>query len=88
MADKAHVRIFFDTPENCGIKSGGSQINMNGNNRIAATGYQPSLGQFDMPGFYVQGSTTIPTTINLSGNNSTTNEVRDLRPQHGDHDHG
>jgi hypothetical protein len=76
MADKGQetVRIFFDTPENCGIKSGGSQISMNGNNRIAATGYQPSLNQFAVPGFYLQGSTTIPTTVNLSGNNSTTNE--------------
>jgi hypothetical protein len=71
MAEGAHVRIFFDTPENCGTTT---QISLSGNNRIAATGYQPDEGQYDMPGFYLLGSPTTPTTINLSGNYSTTNE--------------
>jgi Tfp pilus assembly protein PilX len=69
MAAGAHVRIFFDTPENCGMSAGSSQIELSGNNRIAATGYQPTLGQFDVPGFYLLGSPTIPTSVNLSGNN-------------------
>lgn len=71
MAEGAHVRVFFDTPENCGVTT---QISLSGNNRIAATGYQPDEEQYDMPGFFLLGSPTTPTTINLSGNYSTTNE--------------
>lgn len=69
----AQVRIFFDTPENCGIKAGEKQIDINNNADVTATGYQPEIGKFDMPGFYVMGSPTIPTTIEFS-NNSGTNE--------------
>ncbi|HEX6206534.1 MAG TPA: hypothetical protein VFZ29_12080 [Solirubrobacterales bacterium] len=73
MAEGARVRFFFDKPENCGYN--GNQLNLSGNNRISATGYQPSLGQFDVPGFYFLGSTTVASQINLSGNYSTTNEM-------------
>jgi hypothetical protein len=71
MAEGAHVRIFFDTPENCGTTT---QISLSGNNRIAATGYQPDEEQYDMPGFFLLGSPTMQTTINLSGNYTTTQE--------------
>jgi hypothetical protein len=73
MPSGAHVRVFFDTPENCGIKAGGKQIEISNNADITSTGYQPEAGKYDVPGFYVMGSTTIPTTIELS-NNSGTNE--------------
>lgn len=73
MADGGKVRVFFDTPENCGISAGGKQIDISNNADITATGYQPEQGKFDVPGFYVMGSPTIPTTIELS-NNSGTNE--------------
>jgi hypothetical protein len=71
MAKGAHVRFFFDTPEHCGTSN---QISMSGNNEITATGYQPSLGQFDVPGFYLLGSKTYASQVSLSGNSSTTNE--------------
>lgn len=74
MAAGAKVRFFFDTPEKCGLSSGAAQINLSGNNRIAATGYQPNAGNFDVPGFYLLGSTSRSTSVNLSGNYSTTNE--------------
>lgn len=74
MADGATVRFFFDTPEKCGLSSGAAQISLSGNNKIAATGYQPSAGKFNVPGFYLLGSPTKATTVNLSGNYSTTNE--------------
>ncbi len=73
MTDGASVRIFFDTPENCGLKSGAKQIDISNNADVTSTGYQPELGKFNMPGFYVMGSTTIKTSIELS-NNSGTNE--------------
>ncbi|MGB7588576.1 MAG: hypothetical protein WBM00_07695, partial [Solirubrobacterales bacterium] len=71
MAKGAHVRFFFDTPEHCGTSN---QISMSGNNEITATGYQPSLGQFDVPGFYLLGSPTYTSQVSLSGNSSTTDE--------------
>lgn len=74
MAAGAKVRFFFDTPEHCNLGNGAAQINLSGNNRIAATGYQPNAGNFDVPGFYLLGSPTRATSVNLSGNYSTTNE--------------
>jgi len=71
MAAGAHVRFFFDTPEHCGTST---QISMSGNNEISATGYKPTSAQFDMPGFYLLGSTTTASQVALSGNNSTTDE--------------
>ena len=71
MAEGAHVRLFFDTPEKCGTTS---QINLSGNNEISATGYQPGEDQFDVPGIYLLGSPTMTSTVNLSGNYSNTFE--------------
>jgi hypothetical protein len=73
MADEAHVRVFFDTPENCGLKSVAKQIDISNNADITSTGYQPKLGKFDVPGFYLMGSPTIKTKVEWS-NNSGTNE--------------
>lgn len=72
MATGSRVRFFFDTPEHCGT---GNQLSLSGNNRISATGYQPGLGQFDVPGFYFLGSPTTASQINLSGNFGTVNEM-------------
>ncbi len=71
MAQGAHVRFFFDTPENCGTSN---QISMSGNNEITATGYGASPGAYDVPGFYLLGSTSTASSVNLSGNYSTTDE--------------
>ncbi len=71
MADGAHVRIFFDTPEHCGISAGESQVSFSGNSTIEATGYQPKVGQFDLPGLYLLGSPTIKTYASLAGNSGT-----------------
>jgi hypothetical protein len=73
MATGSRVRFFFDTPEHCG--NNGNQLTLSGNNRISATGYQPGLGQFDVPGFYFLGSPTTASQINLSGNFGTVNEM-------------
>jgi hypothetical protein len=68
MASGAQVRFFFDTPEHCGVPSGGTQISMTGNTRIAST------SKTVMPAFYLLGSTTTPTNVNIAGNASTTDE--------------
>lgn len=75
MGEKAPVRIFFDTPENCGISSGGSQININGGSTISATGYNEDLQVYEMPGFYLMGSTSRPTTVNINGNANDTDQM-------------
>lgn len=73
IGEGASVRIFFDTPEDCGLKAGAEQIKVENNADITSSGYQPSEEKFNMPGLYVMGSTTIPTTIRFS-NNGNTNE--------------
>lgn len=74
MGTWASVRIFFDTPENCGIPSGGAQILVENNADITSSGYQPSEGKYNMPGLYVMGSPTIPTKIVFSNNSNGKNE--------------
>ena len=74
MADGAQIRIFFDTPENCKLPAGTKQISIQNNANITATGYQPTIGRYDMPGFYLLGSTTISTKVEWK-NNSGTNEL-------------
>ncbi len=68
MAAGAQVRLFFDTPENCGLSPGTAQIALSGNTRIA------SSNKLAMPAFYLLGSETVPTSVNLTGNASTTDE--------------
>jgi hypothetical protein len=75
MGEKAPVRIFFDTPENCGIGSGGTQININGGSTISATGYNEDQQVYEMPGLYLMGSTSRTTWVNLNGNLKDENEL-------------
>jgi hypothetical protein len=72
--EEVNVRIFFDTPENCGLEAGDTQVSVTGNANIVSTGYIPSEDRFAVPGLYVIGSPDIPTTVDLSGN-SGTNEL-------------
>ncbi|HWM55858.1 MAG TPA: hypothetical protein VNO20_10770 [Solirubrobacterales bacterium] len=73
MAATAQMRIFFDTPENCPGAST-TQLDIGNSSDITATGYNPSKGLFNMPGFYFLGSTTTPTYINFK-NSSNGNEM-------------
>lgn len=70
MGAGATVRIFFDTPENCGAKAGETYepIKVENNADITSSGYQPTEDKFAVPGLYVQGSTTIPTKIVFNNN--------------------
>jgi hypothetical protein len=75
MGAAATVRIFFDTPENCGAKVGSTwePINVENNADITSSGYQTSTGQYSVPGLYVTGSTSIASKIFFS-NNSGSNQ--------------
>ncbi|HEX5527049.1 MAG TPA: hypothetical protein VFX44_07615 [Solirubrobacterales bacterium] len=75
MGATATVRIFFDTPENCGAKAGSTwePIVVQNNADITSSGYQPSAGKFSVPGLYVTGSTSIKSVIKFE-NNSGSNQ--------------
>lgn len=70
MAAGAHVRIFVDTPENCGLAAGATQVEVSANANIVSTGYKPSEGHYEVPGIYMLGSGA----VKLNGN-SGTNEL-------------
>lgn len=81
MASKSQVRIFFDTPEHCpGLDSSHTQINISASAAIRSTGYGTSEDTFNVPGLYVMGSPTIPTTVNLTGSAGGLNEVMIYAP--------
>ncbi len=71
----AAVRLFFDTPETCKIPPGGTQVDISSHADLTSTGYQPTLGDYDVPGLYLMGSTTIPTVANWSNNTNTSEMV-------------
>lgn len=74
----AKVRLFFDTPENCGTTT---QMSLSGNAKIKATGYNASTTNFEMPGFFFLGSSTTATSIDLAGNFGTINELVVYAPE-------
>lgn len=78
MSAESHVRIFFDTPEDCGLKEGEPQIKLSGNTNIEATGYNPELGVYAMPGFYLLGGQT--SVVELGGTTGS-NQVLVYAPE-------
>ena len=70
MAAKSQVRIYIDTPAHCGLKSGATQLEFNGNANVSSTGYNPSEGNFAVPNIYMLGDGA----AKLTGN-SGTNEL-------------
>jgi hypothetical protein len=82
MAAGAKVRIYFDSPENCPSlpsdpenPSAKLQLNMDSNTEISSTGYNPSLGNYDLIGFYLFGSPDVATSIHLDSNAVVDNEL-------------
>jgi hypothetical protein len=70
-ADQEQLRIFFDTPEDCGLSSPAEQILVENGSDITASGYQQTEGKFAMPGLYVIGSPTITTKVTFRNNGGT-----------------
>ena len=81
MGSGATVRIFFDTPENCGLSSVAKQMDLSNGGDITATDYIAALGKFNMPGFYLLGSPTIATKAEISPNGGSVNEFLLYAPQ-------
>lgn len=68
MAEGAEARLFFDTPEDCGMSSSEPQIKVTGNTGIASTGYDPP-NSYAMLGIFMLGGPA--STVEISGNNGT-----------------
>jgi hypothetical protein len=71
MSVGAHVRIFVDTPEHCGLKSGATQVTIGANANIESSPYNTSQGFFEVPGIYLLGNGA----VKLGGNGGTNNLV-------------
>jgi hypothetical protein len=75
MAAGSNVRIYFDTPEACGLSSGALQVELKSNSYITSTAYDPSQGLFNVPGLYLFGSPSQATSAYFGNNtNQAVNE--------------
>lgn len=75
IAAGATVRVWFDSPENCGFANNVVQMSMTGNSEISTTS-----GQAFDAGFLFVGSDTVNTRIVLAGN-GTSNEMMIYAPR-------
>jgi hypothetical protein len=79
MAPKSQVRIFFDTPEHCsGLNSSKTQVEVSASGSITSSSFEKcetNPEECRVPGLYVMGSPTILTTVTLTGNSGSTNEL-------------
>jgi hypothetical protein len=71
MSVGAHVRIFVDTPEHCGLPSGATQVTIGANANIESSPYNTSQGLFEVPGIYLLGNGA----VKLGGGSGTNNLI-------------
>jgi hypothetical protein len=71
MPVNAHVEIYVDTPEHCGLKPGAQQVYVGAGAIIESSAYNPAQGLYDVPRIYVLGNGS----VKLVGTPGTTNEV-------------
>ena len=69
MSAEAHVRIFVDTPENCGMSAGATQVNIGGNSQVISSAFDPKAGKYNVPEIYLLGNGR----VSLAG--TSTNEL-------------
>jgi hypothetical protein len=71
MSVGAHVRIFVDTPEHCGLPSGATQVTIGANANIESSPFNESQGLFEVPQIYVLGNGK----VKLGGGSGTNNLI-------------
>lgn len=76
MSAGAHARIFIDTPQNCGLASGATQVNIGGNGNLVSSAYNPKQGMYEIPQIYVLGNGAVKI-----GANSGTNHLMLYAPE-------
>jgi hypothetical protein len=70
MAAGATSRLYFDSPENCGLAGQPEpieQVTVIGTSKILSTSYNPEAGAFDLLGMYMVGSAEIETQARFLG---------------------
>ena len=70
MAAGATSRLYFDSPENCGLAGQPEpieQVTVIGTSKILSTSYNPEAGAFDLLGMYMVGSAEIETQARFQG---------------------
>jgi hypothetical protein len=82
MPAKSKIRIFFDTPENCKLGNGATQLEIGNNAEITSSAFEAGE-TFDVPGFYLLGSPSIETVVNLKGTPAGSNELVIYAPNSG-----
>jgi hypothetical protein len=68
MPATAHVQIYVDTPEHCGMKPGDTQVNIGAGAVIESTN-PPTSGTYDVPQIYVLGAGAVKLVGTPSGEN-------------------
>jgi hypothetical protein len=76
MSAQAHVRIFVDTPQNCGLESGATQVTIGGNGNLVSSAYIPKQGLYEIPQIFMLGNGTVSI-----GANSGTNHLMLYAPE-------
>ncbi len=76
MSAGAHARIFIDTPKNCELESGATQVNIGGNGNLVSSAYNPKQGLYEIPQIYVLGNGAVKI-----GANSGTNHLMLYAPE-------
>jgi hypothetical protein len=61
------VRIFVDTPEDCGMQPGETQVEFKGSAGISSSGFNPAQGTYNVPAIYLLGDGG----VKLNGNSGT-----------------
>jgi type II secretory pathway pseudopilin PulG len=79
MAKGAEAKIYFDSPEACGLSTPATQISTTGNSSIVATGWDPAHGLFELPGIFMVGSSA-GCSASFNGN-AKANEIVVYAPQ-------
>jgi Tfp pilus assembly protein PilX len=67
MPTGANAKIYFNSPEACGLSSPAQQIDITGNSSIVATGWDPAHGLFELPGIFMVGSSSSSCSVNMTG---------------------
>jgi hypothetical protein len=76
MPAKTQVQIFVDTPQNCGLKSGDTQVSFGSQGLVESSSYNPQQGLYEVPAIYVLGDGG----VKLDGGAGSTNEVMIYAP--------
>ena len=71
------VQIYVEKPQNCGLKSGDTQVVIGGQAAVESDSYNASQGLYEVPGIYVLGDGS----VKMEGKPASSNEVMIYAPE-------